>query len=336
MWEYRPVIATQSVELRAGARLLVKDVAVRINSGDRIGFVGRNGAGKSTLAKCLAGETLPAGGQITRTGTIGYLPQDPRTGDQDESVINRILSARGLDQIVIRMRKAEEAMATASPEELELALERYARVDSEFNAAGGYGASAEAESIATNLGLPERLFEEPIQVLSGGQRRRVELARLLFSGAETLLLDEPTNHLDAESINWLRDYLTKYSGGLVVISHDVALIETVVNKVFYIDANRNVIDVYNMGWKKYLLQREADEHRRKRSAQMPKRRLKSCRSRARKCAPKLRKQLRLKECYVAQNSLSLISKMFANLTRSQSCASLLQLLVARHRLWRRD
>jgi ATPase subunit of ABC transporter with duplicated ATPase domains len=161
------------------------------------------------------------------------------------------------------MRKAEEAMATASPEELDLALERYARVDSEFNAAGGYGASAEAESIATNLGLPERLFEEPIQVLSGGQRRRVELARLLFSGAETLLLDEPTNHLDAESINWLRDYLTKYSGGLVVISHDVALIETVVNKVFYIDANRNVIDVYNMGWKKYLLQREADEHRRK-------------------------------------------------------------------------
>ena len=86
---------------------------------------------------------------------------------------------------------------------------------------------------------------------------------MLFSGAETLLLDEPTNHLDAESINWLRDYLTKYSGGLVVISHDVALIETVVNKVFYIDANRNVIDVYNMGWKKYLLQREADEHRRK-------------------------------------------------------------------------
>ena len=257
------MIATQSVELRAGARLLVKDVTVRINHGDRIGFVGRNGAGKSTLAKVLAGEGLPAGGQVLRTGTIGYLPQDPRTGDQEETVINRILSARGLDQIVARMRKAEEAMATATPEELETAMDRYARVDSEFSAAGGYGASSEAESIATNLGLPERLFEEPIGVLSGGQRRRVELARLLFSGAETLLLDEPTNHLDAESINWLREYLSKYSGGLVIISHDVALIETVVNKVFYIDANRNVIDVYNMGWKKYLLQREQDEHRRK-------------------------------------------------------------------------
>ena len=108
------MIATQSVELRAGARLLVKDVTVRINHGDRIGFVGRNGAGKSTLAKVLAGEGMPAGGQVLRTGTIGYLPQDPRTGDQDVSVINRILSARGLDQIVTRMRKAEDAMATAT------------------------------------------------------------------------------------------------------------------------------------------------------------------------------------------------------------------------------
>ena len=257
------MIATQSVELRAAARLLVGEVSIRINSGDRIGFVGRNGAGKSTLAKVLAGETLPAGGQVIRTGTIGYLPQDPRTGDQEESVLNRILSARGLDQIVIRMRKVEEEMATATPDELEKAMERYSRVDAEFNTAGGYSASAEAESIASNLGIPDRLFEENIGALSGGQRRRIELARLLFGGSETLILDEPTNHLDAESIIWLREYLSKYSGGLVIISHDVNLIETVVNKVFYIDANRNVIDVYNMGWRKYLQQREDDEHRRK-------------------------------------------------------------------------
>ena len=99
--------------------------------------------------------------------------------------------------------------------------------------------------------------------LSGGQRRRIELARILFSGAQTLLLDEPTNHLDADSIIWLRNFLINYSGGLVIISHDVNLIETVVNRVFYLDGNRNVIDVYNLGWKQYLLQREQDEHRRK-------------------------------------------------------------------------
>ena len=257
------VISTSSLELRAGARLLVSGVTVRINSGDRIGFVGRNGAGKSTLAKVLAGQTLPAGGQVNRSGTIGYLPQDPRTGDEAGSVLDRILSVRGLDLIVERMRQAEEAMANTEGEELEAVLAKYSRADTEFNAAGGYSATAEAEAIATNLGIPERLFDQNIGALSGGQRRRVELARILFSGAETLLLDEPTNHLDADSINWLREFLAKYSGGLVVISHDVALIETVVNKVFYLDANRNVIDVYNMGWKKYLQQREQDEHRRK-------------------------------------------------------------------------
>ncbi len=258
------MISTNALELRAAARLLVKDVTVRINHGDRIGFVGRNGAGKSTLAKVLAGEIMPAGGVVNRTGKIGYLPQDPRTGEDQGTVLDRILSVRDLDQIVKRMRAVEEEMATSEGTALEKAMERYTRVEHEFSAAGGYAASAEAEAIASSLGVPNNLFDQELSALSGGQRRRIELARILFSGAETLLLDEPTNHLDADSIIWLREYLSKYSGGLVIISHDVNLIETVVNKIFYIDGNRNVIDVYNMGWKHYLLQREQDEHRRKR------------------------------------------------------------------------
>jgi len=257
------MISTSSVELRAGARLLLADVSVRINHGDRIGLVGRNGAGKSTFAKVLAGETLPAGGQVLRAGSIGYLPQDPRTGDEEGTVINRILSVRGLDSIADRMRILEEKMSSSEGSELERVLERYARAEEEFQSAGGYSATSDAEAIATNLGLPEKIFAQRLNELSGGQRRRVELARILFSGAETLLLDEPTNHLDADSIIWLRDFLGKYSGGLVIISHDVKLIETVVNRIFYLDANRNVIDVYNMGWRNYLLAREQDEHRRK-------------------------------------------------------------------------
>ena len=259
----RQMISTSALELRAGARLLVSGVNVRINHGDRIGFVGRNGAGKSTLAKVLAGETLPAGGAVQRTGKIGYLPQDPRTGEDQGTVIERILSARDLDQIASRMTQVEEEMATTEGAALEKAMERYTRVDAEFQAAGGYAATAEAEAIATSLGVSEAVFGNQLDTLSGGQRRRIELARILFSGAETLLLDEPTNHLDADSIIWLRNYLSTYSGGLVIISHDVNLIEQVVNKVFYIDGNRNVIDVYNLGWKQYLLQREQDEHRRK-------------------------------------------------------------------------
>jgi ATPase subunit of ABC transporter with duplicated ATPase domains len=127
-----------------------------------------------------------------------------------------------------------------------------------------YAAEAEASSIASNLGISEQTLTQPLKTLSGGQRRRIELARILFSNAETMLLDEPTNHLDADRVVWLRTFLKNYQGGLIVISHDVDLVEETVNKVFYLDANRQVIDVYNMGWKNYLKQREADQERRKR------------------------------------------------------------------------
>src|SRR5258708_10868487 len=108
--------------------------------------------------------------------------------------------------------------------------------------------------------LPEHL----LRTLSGGQRRRIELARILFGRAQTLLLDEPTNHLDADSMSWLRDHLRAFRGGLVVISHDTALLDSVVNKVFHLDADRCVLDVYNLGWNSYLDQRETDARRRRR------------------------------------------------------------------------
>ena len=144
---------------------------------------------------------------------------------------------------------------------------RYARLEAEFNAQGGYAAESEAARIASALGLDDRILDQPLRTLSGGQRRRVELTRILFSGAPTLLLDEPTNHLDADSIGWLRDFLRGYQGGLVVISHDVEMLDTVVNRVFHLDANRAELDLYNVGWKAYLTQRETDERRRKRERQ---------------------------------------------------------------------
>jgi ATPase subunit of ABC transporter with duplicated ATPase domains len=143
-------------------------------------------------------------------------------------------------------------------------MRRYEAADAALHAAGGYAAEAEAAQIASGLGIDDRLLGQPLKTLSGGQRRRVELARIIFSGADIMLLDEPTNHLDADSIVWLREFLRTFSGGLVVISHDVELLEACVNKVLHLDANRGEVDVYNMTWKNYLQQRENDEHRRKR------------------------------------------------------------------------
>ncbi|WP_153503051.1 ABC-F family ATP-binding cassette domain-containing protein [Cumulibacter manganitolerans] len=258
------MINAEKVELRAGARVLISDATMRVQPGDRIGLVGRNGAGKTTSLRMLAGETLPADGRVERKGSIGYLPQDPKSGDLTVTARDRVLAARGLDELMHQMTALAERMAEADGAERDKLIARYSRLEDQFAANGGYAAESEAAQICANLSLPDRVLAQQLSTLSGGQRRRVELARILFSGADTLLLDEPTNHLDADSIGWLRDFLKRHDGGLIVISHDVDLLEAVVNKVWLLDANRCVMDVYNVGWKDYLKQREVDEKRRKR------------------------------------------------------------------------
>jgi ATPase subunit of ABC transporter with duplicated ATPase domains len=218
------------------------------------------------MLKVLAGEALPYGGQVQRRGPVGYLPQDPRTGDLHITAGDRVLSARGLDTLRADMAKLEVELEASADEP---AIRRYGALEERFAALGGYAAEAEAGRICANLGLPDRVLAQPLGTLSGGQRRRIELARILFrdateTGGGTLLLDEPTNHLDADSIGWLRGFLAGHKGGLIVVSHDSGLLEVVVNKVWYLDANRATIDTYNVGWHAYLEQRETDERRRHR------------------------------------------------------------------------
>jgi ATPase subunit of ABC transporter with duplicated ATPase domains len=295
------MLVATDVELRAGARLLVADASFQVGPGDKIGLVGRNGAGKTTLARVLAGEALPAAGTIRRAGGVGYLPQDPRTGDLDVLAMDRILSGRGLDGVLAEMRAAQEQMAVADSagadpagagpagagragagpagadraraangRRRDAAIREYARLEDRLHVLGGYGAESEAASMAASLGLPDRVLGQRLRTLSGGQRRRAELARILYgssgvaAGEQTLILDEPTNHLDADSIGWLRDFLRAHRGGVLVISHDTGLVDAVVNKVFHLDANRCVIDLYNMGWRAYLTARETDDRRRRR------------------------------------------------------------------------
>lgn len=268
------MIVTNDFEVRVGARTLLNAPGqhLRVQPGDRIGLVGRNGAGKTTTMRILAGETQPYGGSVIRSGDIGYLPQDSREGNIDQTARDRVLSARGLDQIQASMERQQEIMETTEDEKKrDAAIRKYSRLEERYHALGGYEASSEAARICDNLGLPARILDQPLKTLSGGQRRRVELAQILFAASAgsgksktTLLLDEPTNHLDADSITWLRDFLSKHEGGLIMISHDVELLDAVCNKIWFLDAVRGEADVYNMGFAKYKDARATDEARRRR------------------------------------------------------------------------
>ena len=283
------MITAREVELRAGARLLLEAATFQVSPGDKIGLVGRNGAGKTTLARVLAGEGQPASGQVTTRGSVGYLPQDTLVGDLDALAVDRVLSARGLDGLLAGLREAELQMAEPNPARRDAGVRRYGQLEERLTVLGGYAAESEAAALAASLGLPQQALRQPLRTLSGGQRRRIELARILFGESDTLLLDEPTNHLDADSVSWLRDHLRSYRGGLVVISHDAALLDAVVNKVFHLDADRSLLDVYNLHWQDYLDQRETDARRRRRERMNAERQASALRSQADKMRAKATK-----------------------------------------------
>jgi len=309
------VITTTGLELRAGARILLSDTSLRVQPGDRIGLVGRNGAGKTTTMRILAGEGEPYAGTVVRTGEIGYLPQDPKEGDLEVLARDRVLSARGLDTLLADLEKQQALMAEVADDAArDKAVRKYGQLEERFAALGGYAAESEAGRICASLGLPERVLTQPLRTLSGGQRRRVELSRILFAASDTgsgsattLLLDEPTNHLDADSLGWLRDFLRGHAGGLVVISHNVDLLADVVNRVWFLDAVRGEVDVYNMGWQKYLDARATDEQRRRRERANAERKASALRAQAAKMGAKATKAV------AAQNMLRRADRMMAAL-----------------------
>lgn len=312
------MITATDLEVRAGVRTLLSapGPALRVQAGDRIGLVGRNGAGKTTTLRILAGEGEPYAGEILRSSDIGYLPQDPREGNLDVLARDRVLSARGLDSLIHEMEKQQALMAeVADDSERDRAVRKYGKLEERFAALGGYVAESEAARMCHSLGLPDRVLGQSLRTLSGGQRRRIELARILFAASDSsggrsdtvLLLDEPTNHLDADSITWLREFLQNHSGGLIVISHDVELLADVVNKVWLLDAVRGEADIYNMGWHKYLEARATDEQRRRRERANAEKKASALRTQAAKLGAKATKAV------AAQNMAKRADRMMADL-----------------------
>lgn len=261
-------IEAQGLEIRIGARLLLAPTNFHVVKGDKIGLVGRNGAGKTTLTRVITGDMLPTAGTVKVTGQLGYLPQDTHAGDSEQTALDRVMSARDISTIISRMRKAEAEMTSPDFAVVEKAMKRYDRAQEDFDAAGGYAAQSEAIVMGESLGLSQDTLKQSLGTLSGGQRRRIELARILFSGADTLILDEPTNHLDADSIEWLKAYLHRFEGGFLVISHSTELLDETVNKIWHLDAQQSQIDMYSLGWKAYLKQRAVDEERRRREREV--------------------------------------------------------------------
>jgi ATPase subunit of ABC transporter with duplicated ATPase domains len=229
-----------------------------VRAGDKVGVVGRNGAGKTSLLQVLAGELPPAGGRVVRRGAVGYLRQDPRQhrADDDDQALEHILGARGLGELAGDLEKARIRLEESHEDRN---VRRFARLEEEYRAQGGYQAGSEATTIAVGLGLPQDRLGLPVHALSGGERRRLEIARILFGGSDLLLLDEPTNHLDLDAKRWLMRFLDTYKGALLVVSHDLDLLDTSITRILHLD--RDGIVEYRGTYTQYRGARRKDEQR---------------------------------------------------------------------------
>src|SRR5919201_3671644 len=257
------VLQARDLSVEVAGRTVVTGASFSLRAGDKVGLVGRNGVGKTSLLQVLAGADQPAGGVVLRRGRLGHVTQDarPPAAAGGASAVTRILSGRGLDeqaQSLERLRKAVES------EPSETNVERYSRAEDAFRLAGGYWAESEARRIATGLGLPGDRLDLPLQTLSGGERRRVELGRVLFMDAELLFLDEPTNHLDTDAKAWLMGFLRAYRGGLLVVSHDLHLLDTAITRILHLDETRLV--EYRGTYTQYRAARKRDEENLARTA----------------------------------------------------------------------
>src|SRR5215212_6504381 len=257
------VLVANSLAVEVGGRFVVSGATFAVRARDKVGLVGRNGAGKTSLLRVLGGAAPAAAGSVQRLGGLGYLPQDPRIeGVLDgRTPVQHILSGRGLDEAMVRIEKLRAQMEE-DPSEGTVA--RFSRAEDAFRHAGGYAADAEVRSIAYGLGLGADRMDLPIGVLSGGERRRVELSRILYAGSDVLLLDEPTNHLDSDAKAWLLGFLRSYRGALLVVSHDLELLDEAITRILHLDEGRLV--EYRGTYSAYRAARARDEERQAKQA----------------------------------------------------------------------
>jgi ATPase subunit of ABC transporter with duplicated ATPase domains len=264
------MLQVRELAVEVGGNVILDGASFSIRARDKVGLVGRNGAGKTSLLKVLGGAADPYAGVVHRSGGLGYLPQDPRLDGVDDATtaVRHILSGRGFDEAMIRIEKLRLQM---EEDPSERAVSRFTRAEERFRLDGGYAAESDVRRIAAGLGLEADRLDLPIASLSGGQKRRVEIARILFAGSDVLLLDEPTNHLDSDAKEWLLDFMRAYRGALLVISHDLDLLDEAITRVLHLERRDETgvgeIDEYKGTYSEYLVAREKDELRQAKLAQ---------------------------------------------------------------------
>lgn len=269
------ILSCNNISKSFGTDIIIKSCSFNIEDHEKAAIVGINGAGKSTLLKIITGEEPADTGIVTlaKDKTLGYLAQQQDL-QSDRSIYDELLSVK---QYILDMeselRRIEAAMNSASGDELEALMNRYTNLNHEFEMNNGYAYKSEITGVLKGLGFTEEDFSLHVNTLSGGQKTRVSLGKLLLSKPNIIMLDEPTNHLDMESISWLENYLLNYNGAVLIVAHDRYFLDKIVSKIIEIDngdctvfpgnytdyASKKAI-LRNMKLKEYLNQQRDIKH----------------------------------------------------------------------------
>jgi len=248
------ILVCKNLDVEVAGSPILHDVNFRLEKGEKAGLVGANGTGKTSLIRVITGDLSPAGGSVACQAEIGYMPQVLKDCIQKGTVFDSLLAERN-DILEMRQRlHGLEQKMTQNPEDK--VLEQYSRLTEQYENSGGYALEAKIRRILAGLGLDDKQ-EEEVGNLSGGQKTRLFLGKLLLREPEVLILDEPTNHLDLEALEWLENYLSEYSGAVLVVSHDRYFLDQVVQKVMLIE--NNSLKCYKGNYSEFELQRAIEE-----------------------------------------------------------------------------